>query len=102
LIAIEEAPWRLRAQLASNVALRPMRRGYSRLMGADEEDTLERLKALRHELLDPKSPSITAAPAGLTRGPRAPATACSSNLRASADPGEQVKNKYYFGLSQFS
>jgi class 3 adenylate cyclase len=28
--------------------------GYSRLMGADEEGTLERLKALRHELLDPK------------------------------------------------
>src|SRR5262249_36231865 len=28
--------------------------GYSRLMGADEEGTLERLKALRHELVDPK------------------------------------------------
>src|SRR5262249_35455203 len=28
--------------------------GYSRLMGVDEEGTLERLKALRHELLDPK------------------------------------------------
>jgi TolB-like protein len=28
--------------------------GYSRLMGADEEGTLERLKALRGELLDPK------------------------------------------------
>src|SRR5262249_18663454 len=28
--------------------------GYSRLMGADEEGTLERLKALRRELLDPK------------------------------------------------
>jgi adenylate cyclase len=27
--------------------------GYSRLMGADEEGTLERLKALRRELLDP-------------------------------------------------
>src|SRR5260370_29672202 len=26
--------------------------GYSRLMGADEEGTLERLKALRHELVD--------------------------------------------------
>ena len=39
---------RLAAILASPVA------GYSRLMGADEEGTLERLKALRRELLDPK------------------------------------------------
>src|SRR5437867_13132197 len=39
---------RLTAILAADVA------GYSRLMGADEEGTLERLKALRHELLDPK------------------------------------------------
>ena len=28
--------------------------GYSRLMGVDEEGTLERLKALRRELADPK------------------------------------------------
>jgi adenylate cyclase len=28
--------------------------GYSRLMGADEKGTLERLKALRRELFDPK------------------------------------------------
>jgi class 3 adenylate cyclase len=28
--------------------------GYSRLMGADEEGTLERLKALRREYIDPK------------------------------------------------
>ena len=35
------------AILAADVA------GYSRLMGADEEGTLERLKALRHELLNP-------------------------------------------------
>ena len=28
--------------------------GYSRLMGADEEGTLERLKALRRQLIDPK------------------------------------------------
>jgi adenylate cyclase len=28
--------------------------GYSRLMGADEEGTLERLKALRREIVDPK------------------------------------------------
>ena len=39
---------RLAAILATDVA------GYSRLMGADEEDTLERPKALRRELLDPK------------------------------------------------
>jgi adenylate cyclase len=39
---------RLAAILAADVA------GYSRLMGADEEGTLERLKALRRELADPK------------------------------------------------
>jgi TolB-like protein/class 3 adenylate cyclase/Flp pilus assembly protein TadD len=39
---------RLAAILAADVA------GYSRLMEADEEGTLERLKALRRELLDPK------------------------------------------------
>jgi len=39
---------RLAAILAADVA------GYSRLMGADEEGTLERLKALRHELVDPQ------------------------------------------------
>jgi adenylate cyclase len=39
---------RLAAILAADVA------AYSRLMGADEEGTLERLKALRRELSDPK------------------------------------------------
>jgi TolB-like protein len=39
---------RLAAILAADVA------GYSRLMGADEEGALERLNALRRELLDPK------------------------------------------------
>jgi len=39
---------RLAAILAADVA------GYSRLLGADEEGTFERLKALRRELLDPK------------------------------------------------
>jgi TolB-like protein/Tfp pilus assembly protein PilF len=39
---------RLAAILAADVA------GYSRLMGADEEGTLERLKVLRRDLLDPK------------------------------------------------
>jgi adenylate cyclase len=39
---------RLAAILAADVA------GYSRLMGVDEEGTLERLKAMRSELIDPK------------------------------------------------
>jgi len=39
---------RLAAILAADVA------GYSRLMGADEEDTLARLKAHRSALVDPK------------------------------------------------
>jgi adenylate cyclase len=39
---------RLAAILAADVA------GYSRLMGANEEGTLNRLKALRRELIDPK------------------------------------------------
>ena len=39
---------RLAAILAADVA------GYSRLMGVDEEGRLERLKALRRELTDPK------------------------------------------------
>ena len=39
---------RLAAILAADVA------GYSRLMGADEEGTLDRLKAHRRELFDPK------------------------------------------------
>jgi adenylate cyclase len=39
---------RLAAILAADVV------GYSRLMGADEEGTLERLKAHRRELVDPK------------------------------------------------
>src|SRR5439155_22952716 len=39
---------RLAAILAAGVA------GYSRLMGADEEGTLERLKGVRRQLIDPK------------------------------------------------
>jgi len=39
---------RLAAILAADIA------GYSRLIGADEGGTLERLRALRRELLDPK------------------------------------------------
>ena len=47
-MATERAERRLAAILAADVA------GYSRLMGADEEDTLARLKAHRRELIDPK------------------------------------------------
>jgi class 3 adenylate cyclase len=53
---------RLAGILAADVA------GYSRLMGADEEGTLERLKALRRELLDPKIAEH--------HGRSPPATAC--------------------------
>jgi adenylate cyclase len=44
----ERVKRRLAAILAGDVA------GYSRLMGVDEEGTLERLKALRRQLVDPK------------------------------------------------
>jgi len=47
-LATERAERRLTAILAADVA------GYSRLMGADEEDTLARLKAHRRELIDHK------------------------------------------------
>ena len=43
----ERVERRLTAVLAADVA------GYSRLMGADEEGTLARLKALRRALIDP-------------------------------------------------
>jgi adenylate cyclase len=43
----ERVERRLAAILAADVA------GYSQLMGADEEGTLARLKALRAELIDP-------------------------------------------------
>jgi adenylate cyclase len=46
-VATERAERRLAAVLAADVA------GYSRLMGADEEGTLTRLKALRKTLVDP-------------------------------------------------
>src|SRR5258705_8568307 len=47
-LATERVERRLAAILAADVA------AYSRLMGADEEGTFERLKALRRDLLDPK------------------------------------------------
>src|ERR1700746_1041066 len=47
-LTTERVERRLAAILAADVA------NYSRLMGADEEGTLARLKALRRELADPK------------------------------------------------
>src|ERR1700756_305622 len=47
-LATERVERRLAAILTADVA------GYSRLMGADEEGTLARLKAIRRELADPK------------------------------------------------
>src|SRR6266852_3331055 len=47
-MAAERVERKLAAILAADVA------GYSRLMGADEEGTLARLKALRAELIDPR------------------------------------------------
>jgi adenylate cyclase len=47
-LATERAERRLAAILAADIA------GYSRLMGADEEGTLARVKAHRRELIDPK------------------------------------------------
>src|SRR5271166_4496160 len=47
-LATERVERRLAAILAADIA------GYSRLMGADEEGTLARLKAHRRELIDPK------------------------------------------------
>ena len=65
---------RLAAILAADVA------GYSRLMGADEEGTLGRLKAYRRELIDPKI-----ARASRAASSRPPATACWSSLPVSVD-----------------
>jgi hypothetical protein len=61
---------RLAAVLAADVA------GYSRLMGADEEGTHERLNAQRRELAEPKIGELPAASS------KRPATACWRNSRA--------------------
>jgi class 3 adenylate cyclase len=62
ILGAETVSRRLAAIIAADVA------GYSRLMEADEEETLARLGSLRHHLIDPNS----------TRGAgsRPPATAC--------------------------
>jgi class 3 adenylate cyclase len=48
MLSGEAASRRLAAILAADVA------GYSRLMEADQEGTLARLKSLRRDLIDPK------------------------------------------------
>ncbi len=48
-MASDQTKRKLAAILAADIA------GYSRLMGADEEGTLARLKLLRRELIDPKN-----------------------------------------------
>jgi adenylate cyclase len=48
-LATERVKRRLAAILAADVV------GYSRLIGADEEATLARLRALRLELIDPET-----------------------------------------------
>ena len=62
---------RLSAILAADVA------GYSRLMGADEERTHERLKAHRRQVVDPKIKEHTT-----VESSRPPATGCSRNFLA--------------------
>jgi class 3 adenylate cyclase len=68
---------RLAAILAADVA------GNSRLMGAEEEGTHERLKALRGELIDPKIAEHHGRIPGQARGPRPPATVSWWNFQAS-------------------
>ncbi len=62
ILGAETVSRRLAAIIAADVA------GYSRLMEAGEEETLARLRSLRHDLIDPNS----------ARGARSrpPATAC--------------------------
>jgi class 3 adenylate cyclase len=62
ILGAETVSRRLAAIIAADVA------GYSRLMEADEEEALARLRSLRHDLIDSNS----------TRGARSrpPATAC--------------------------
>jgi adenylate cyclase len=63
---------RLAAILAADVA------GYSRLMGADEQGTFDRLKAIHRQLIDPK---ITEHHGRIVRPP---ATACWWNFPVSS------------------
>jgi hypothetical protein len=69
-LATERVERRLAAILAADVV------GFVRLMRVDEEGALARLKAHRRELIDRRSPSITAASS------RRRVTACSSSSAA--------------------
>jgi hypothetical protein len=75
---------RLAAILAADVA------GYSRLMGADEEGTLARLKALRRGLVDPerRSRNTLAGCCGLCIDPGAMISRSSSQCTSIAEPGD--------------
>src|ERR1700740_3431979 len=78
------APRRLAAILAADVV------GYSRLMGADEEGTHERLKAHLREVVDPKIRDhhgriVISAAAGAW--PRPPQNDCASQEGATPKPG---------------
>jgi hypothetical protein len=58
-LATQRRERRLAGSLAADAA------GYSRLMEADEEGTLARLKAHRRKLTDPKLANIAGAASGL-------------------------------------
>src|SRR5207302_942143 len=80
---------RLAAILAADVA------GYSRLIGADEEGTLGRLKAIRAELIDPKIARLEALaePGGICVSARVQEDAAGRLDLAFEDLGEQsLKN----------
>jgi adenylate cyclase len=76
--------------------------GYSRLMGADDEGTLERLKALRRELLDPKIAEHHGRIVKTTGDGMLVEFASVGDAVRCAVVVQHVKNKYYCGLSQFS
>jgi adenylate cyclase len=74
---------KLAAILAADVA------GYARLMGGDEEGTLERLKAHRRELIDPKI--------GVNIAARLEAIAEPGTVCVSASAWEHARGKVSFG-----
>jgi adenylate cyclase len=86
------------AILAADVA------GYSRLMGADEEGRLKRLKVLRRSVSIRRSPSTTTASPGLTwldPGTR-PATACWWSFASVVDAVRCPVAVHHTHRSQFS
>jgi class 3 adenylate cyclase len=77
-------------------------------MGADEEGTLERLKALRHELVDPKIAQHRGRIPGSSPGTKTTGDGMLVEFASVVDAVrcavavQLVKSKYYCGLSQFS